>query len=81
MSPLERVLAEEWPDGTFGGRRPETARYRPRHDPAADRHRTDLEHALDGTEWHQPIPSPLAARHRADLAAAIRQPATRQPAA
>ncbi|MFD5508974.1 hypothetical protein ACFWIB_14525 [Streptomyces sp. NPDC127051] len=42
-------------------------------------HRTDLEHALDGTEWHQPIPNPHHARHYADLAAAIRQPAKRRP--
>lgn len=31
------------------------------------RHRTALIHALDGTEWHQPIPArrPAAARYRA----------------
>ncbi|WP_037637202.1 hypothetical protein [Streptomyces katrae] len=31
MSALERVLAEEWPDGSFGGPRPRTANpYTPR---------------------------------------------------
>lgn len=57
MTALDRLLAEEWPDGTFGGPRPSTARYRARHDPAAARHRTVLEQALDGTEWHAPIPA------------------------
>lgn len=66
MSPMERLLAEEWPDGTFGGPRPATARYRPRHDPAAAQHQAVLAAALDGTEWHQPIPArrPTAARYR-----------------
>jgi hypothetical protein len=39
-----------------------TTRRRPTPPPSAwtpdeqQRHRTDLVHALDGTEWHQPIP-------------------------
>ncbi|MFD8949418.1 hypothetical protein ACFV0B_11245 [Streptomyces xanthophaeus] len=28
------------------------------------RHRTALQEALDGTEWHQPIPNPLRRRTR-----------------
>jgi hypothetical protein len=28
------------------------------------RHRTVLEQALDGTEWHQPIPNPIRKAHR-----------------
>lgn len=28
------------------------------------RHRTTLVHALDGTEWHQPIPNPIRKAHR-----------------
>lgn len=55
MSPLERLLAEEWPDGTFGG---PLRRYTPRHDPAAAQHQADLAAALDGTEWQQDIPDP-----------------------
>lgn len=30
------------------------------------RHRTTLIHALDGTEWHQPIPARPATRRRTD---------------
>lgn len=29
MSPLEQFLAEQWPDGTFGGPRPRPASYSP----------------------------------------------------
>ncbi|WP_412078997.1 hypothetical protein ACLF6K_37270 [Streptomyces xanthophaeus] len=60
MSPLELLLAEQWPDGSFGGIRPPAARYRPCiHPDDQARHRADLEAALDGSEWHQPIPNPL----------------------
>ncbi|WP_159041185.1 hypothetical protein [Streptomyces sp. WM6349] len=53
---MERLLAEEWPDGLFGG---PLRRYTPRHDPAAAQHLADLAAALAGTEWHQPIPNPI----------------------
>jgi hypothetical protein len=61
MSPMERLLAEEWPDGTFGG---PLRRYTPRHDPAAAQHQADLAAALAGTEWQQPIPNPIRKAHR-----------------
>ncbi|MFD4921187.1 hypothetical protein ACFWNE_07685 [Streptomyces goshikiensis] len=64
MSPLEALLAEQWPDGTFGGPLPATARYRPRHDPASAQHHADLAAALNGTEWHQPIPARRQASRR-----------------
>lgn len=58
MTALDRLLAEQWPDGRFGGPRPPAVRYRPCISPDDQaRHRTVLEHALDGTEWHQPIPA------------------------
>jgi hypothetical protein len=53
MSPLEALLAEARPDGTFGGKR-HPAPWTP--DEQA-RHRADLLAALDGTEWQQPIPT------------------------
>ncbi|MFJ7269373.1 hypothetical protein ACIQV3_22475 [Streptomyces sp. NPDC099050] len=47
---LERLLAEEWPDGSFGGPRPATRRYIPRTSPvSAARHRADLETAINRT--------------------------------
>lgn len=47
MTALERVLAEEWPDGTFGGPRPPRPRYVPRTSSrSAARHRAELEAAL-----------------------------------
>ncbi|MFP8960005.1 hypothetical protein ACLIYP_05445 [Streptomyces nanhaiensis] len=49
MSPLERLYAEEWPTGQWGGPRPAPAAG---PDPLAADHRADLEAALDG--WHPP---------------------------
>lgn len=48
MTALDRVLAEEWPDGTFGGPRPTAPRrYVPRTSPAAAaRHYADLAAAI-----------------------------------
>lgn len=40
---LERLLAEEWPTGTFGGPRPAAPRYVPRTSSrSAARHQTEL---------------------------------------
>ncbi|MFI5985094.1 hypothetical protein ACIBEA_30035 [Streptomyces sp. NPDC051555] len=50
MTALDRVLAEEWPDGTFGGPRPERPRYVPRtSSKSAARHQADLLAALSRT--------------------------------
>ncbi|MFC9821419.1 hypothetical protein ACFWG6_31065 [Streptomyces erythrochromogenes] len=48
MSPMERLLAEEWPDGTFGGPRPADPAPAPTpcHDEAAAQHYADLAAAV-----------------------------------
>jgi hypothetical protein len=52
---LERLLAEEWPDDTFGGPRPPARRYIPRTSPvSAARHRADLETAISRTRKDTP---------------------------
>ncbi|MET9956668.1 hypothetical protein ABZ135_34690 [Streptomyces sp. NPDC006339] len=45
MSPLDRLLAEAVPDGTFGGARTKTKR-KPGPDPKAAEHRAALEAAI-----------------------------------
>ena len=56
MTPLERLLAEAIPDGTFGGARttqaaePRTVRREIAPDPMAAHHRAVLEAALDERE-------------------------------
>lgn len=58
MTALEQVLAEQWPDGRFGGPRPPATRYRPSVSPDDQaRHRADLIAALTGHTWDQPIPA------------------------
>lgn len=62
MSPLERLLAEELPTGTFGDARPAKSQQpdgrkvsRPRGpDPLAAQHRADLEAALSGWDYDRP---------------------------
>jgi hypothetical protein len=56
MKPLERLLTEQLPTGTFGGHRPKPPE--PEPDRAVKPHR-------------EPGPDPLAAQHRADLIAAL----------
>ncbi|MFD9256967.1 hypothetical protein [Streptomyces sp. NPDC059538] len=46
MSPLERLLAEEWPTGLFGGSRTPAPAPAPCRDEAAAQHRADLEAAI-----------------------------------
>lgn len=46
MSPLERLLAEGVPDGTFGGARTKKPKRKPGPDPRAAEHRAALEAAL-----------------------------------
>lgn len=59
MSPLERLLAEELPTGTFGASRPaqtpSRASRRPTGpDPRAAEHRAELEAALDSWQHSRP---------------------------
>ncbi|GAA0453902.1 hypothetical protein GCM10009544_15830 [Streptomyces stramineus] len=60
MSPLERLLAEELPTGTFGASRPPTQgpsrdSQRPTGpDPRAAEHRAELEAALNGWQHGRP---------------------------
>jgi hypothetical protein len=46
MSPIERLLAEAVPDGTFGGARTREPKRKPGPDPRAAEHRAALEAAL-----------------------------------
>jgi len=54
VTALEVLLAEERPDGTFAGPRSRTRAWTSEQQA---QHRADLIAALDGTEWHQPIPT------------------------
>lgn len=73
MSPLERLLAEELPTGTFGASRPAQTPSRASQcptgpDPRAAEHRAELEAALDGWDYDRPrrhlhpVPGTLARR-------------------
>jgi hypothetical protein len=57
VSPMERLLAEAIPDGTFGGARTLT-RHQPTQpartpDPQAAEHYAELAAVLDGWEWDE----------------------------
>lgn len=57
MSPLERLLAEAVPDGTFGGART-LRRHQPKQparqpDPKAAEHYAELAAVLDGWDWDE----------------------------
>jgi hypothetical protein len=59
MTASHRLMAEQWPTGTFGNALPpkpppppEPLHYVPRWTPDEQaQHRADLEHALDGWHW------------------------------
>lgn len=58
MTPYERLLREDIPDGSFGGTRSaskpraKATRQEPTPDPRAAEHYAALEAALDGFVWH-----------------------------
>ncbi|WP_328860911.1 hypothetical protein [Streptomyces sp. NBC_00306] len=60
MSPLERLLAEAIPDGTFGGARPTGVSTPPA---LQAQHRRDLESALDGWEYRRETRPAQTTRH------------------
>lgn len=72
MTPLERLLAEELPTGTFGGARPRPEphppTWTPTPAPVAEEHRRVLLAALDGWELGEPdrhlrvVPTPDTTR-------------------
>jgi len=50
VTPIERTLAEQWPDGTFAGPRPRQPSWTPEQQA---QHRADLANALDDWAWDE----------------------------
>lgn len=77
---LERLYAEEWPTGSFGGPRPVTCQWCRRPIPADTATWWDDQPQCPNPHRCPPRTSPAsAARHYADLETAIRRQAIRRP--